>query len=174
MHFNGHFCDYFNIHPCILPVDSQSGANNGIVISLKGYEGVCILLQKKAGTAGDDPVCTLTQATAVAGTSEKALPLPANRVRSKLHATTVPGVFTDPANAAAAGGTYTDDTSAEKAGIIAIQIMADDLDVDNGFDCVRFAVPDTGSGGAQLISASYILVGPKYLPGGAQVSPIAD
>ena len=173
MNFNGNPLDYFNIHTALLPVDSQAAANNGLVVSLKGYEGVLIVLEKMAGVAGDDPVLTLTQATAVAGTGEKALPLPANRVRSKLHATTVPGVFTDVGNAAAAGGTYTDDTSAEKAGIIAVDIKAEDLDVDNGFDCVRLAIPDTGAGGAQRISAFYLLYGPKF-GGAGMVSPITD
>lgn len=171
---NSHPLDWLNIHPAILPVDSQTGAASGLVISLKGYEGVLILLQKKAGTAGDDPVFTITQSSAVAATGEKALPLPANRIRSKLHATTVPGVFTDVANAAASGGTYTDDSAAEKAGIIACWIQASDLDVDNSFDCVRLAIPDTGSAGAQLISATYILVGPKYGGGDKMISPIAD
>lgn len=171
---NSNPLDWMNIHPAILPVDSQSGANNGLVVSLKGYAGVLFLIQKKAGTAGDDPVVTLTQAQAIAGTNEKALPLPAGRVRSKLHATTVPALFTDVGNAAASGGTYTDDTSAEKAGIIAVWIATEDLDVDNGFDCVRLAIPDTGSAGAQLISATYLLFGPRYGGGGVVLSPIAD
>lgn len=170
---NGHFLDFHNVHPAILPVDSQSGASSGIVVSLKNAGGVCIFLMKKAGTAGDDPVFTITQAKTVAGGSEKALPLPANRVRSKLHATTVPGLFTDVGNAAAAGGTYTDDTAAEKAGIIAVHINAADLDVDNEFDCVRLAIPDTGAAGAQLIAAWYTLFDVKY-GGAGMVSPIAD
>lgn len=171
---NAHPLDWMNIHPAILPVDSQSGASSGLVVSLKGYEAVLIFLQKMAGVAGDDIVFTLTQASAIAGTGEKALPLPANRIRSKLHATTVPGLFTDVANAAASGGTYTDDTSAEKAGIIACHILASDLDVDNGFDCVRLAIPDTGAAGAQRISGSYILLGPKYGGGDKMLSPISD
>lgn len=174
LNLNSHPLDWLNIHTALLPVDSQSGANTGLVVSLKGYEGVLIVVEKMAGVAGDDPVVTLTQATAVAGTNEKALPLPANRVRSKLHATTVPGLFTDVANAAATGGTYTDDTSAEKAGIIAIDIKATDLDVDNEFDCVRLAIPDTGAGGAQRISATYILYGAKFGGGDKMLSPIAN
>lgn len=161
--------EILNIHPAILPVDSQAAANNGIVISLKGYAGVACVLFKKAGTAGDDPVFTLTQCQAVGGTGEKALTF--TRIYSKLHATTVPGLFTRVNQAAA--GTYTDDTAAEKSGLIVVDVKAEDLDVDNNFDCVRLAIPDTGAAGAQLIAGFYLLYGPRYA-GAGMLSPIAD
>jgi hypothetical protein len=34
-----------------------------------------------------------------------------------------------------------------------IEFKAEDLDVNNGFDCVQVAVPDTGAAGAQLLGA---------------------
>lgn len=169
-HLNADMPEIVNIQPAILPVDSQAGASSGAVVSLKGYAGCLIVLQKKAGIAGDDIVWTVTQAQAIAGTGEKALKT--KRVYQKLHATVVPGTWTKVEQAEA--DTYTDLTSAEKAGIIAMDVKADDLDVDNGFDCIRLAIPDTGSGGAQLISATYILYGPKYGPGSKMISPIAD
>lgn len=156
-------------HPAILPVDSQSGANNGITVSLKGYAGVEVIIIKKAGVAGDDPVITMKQATDVADTGLKALNV--DRIFSKLHATTVPGAMT--LNTQSAGATYTDDTSAEKSGLIIVDIKAEDLDVANGFDCVKLTIPDTGSAGAQLIAAVYRLYGPRY-GGAGMVSPIAD
>lgn len=168
-HLNADIFEIVNFHPAILPVDSQAAANNGIVISLKGYAGVGIVLFKKAGTAGDDPVFTLTQCSAVAGTGEKALNF--ERVYSKLHATTVPGTFTRTDQSAA--NTYTDATAAEKSGFIGVDIKAEMLDVANGFDCVRLAIPDTGSAGAQLIAGFYVLYGPRFGGAGA-VSPIAD
>lgn len=160
-----------NIHPAILPVDSQAGANNGLVVSLKGYAGALVCLFKKAGTAGDDPVFTMTQASAIAGTGEKALTKIA-RVYSKLHATTVPGVWTRTEQTAAA--TFTDDTSAEKSGLIVYDVKAEDLDRANGFDCIRLAVPDTGSAGAQLLCAFYVLYGPRNSGIGAMASPLVD
>ena len=166
---NADLLEIMNIQPVILPVDSQSAANNGAVLSLKGYAGVCLVLFKKAGTAGDDPVFTVTQAQAIAGTGEKALDF--TRIYSKLHATTVPGLFTRVDQDA--GNTYTDDTAAEKSGMIAVDIKAEDLDVDNGFDCVRLAIPDTGSAGAQLIAGFAILYGPRHA-GAGMISPIAD
>ncbi|MGE0828949.1 MAG: hypothetical protein AB7O04_06315 [Hyphomonadaceae bacterium] len=166
---NADLFEVMNFHPAILPVDSQSGASSGLVISLKGYQGCGIILMKKAGTAGDDPVFTLTQCSAVAGTGEKALNF--TRIYTKLHATTVPGAFSLVTQAA--GGTYTDDTAAEKAGLMAVDVKASMLDQANGFDCIRLAIPDTGSAGAQLIAALYCLYGPKY-GGGAMITPIAD
>lgn len=169
MNLNGNPLDWLNIHPAILPVDSQSGASSGLVVSLKGYSGCLVVLEKMAGVAGDDPVVTITQAQAIAGTGEKALQI--SKVRQKLHATTVPGVFTEVSQAAA--DTYVDATSAEKAGVITVDVKATDLDIDNGFDCIRLAIPDTGAGGAQRISAFYLLYGPKY-GGAGQLSPLVD
>ncbi|HWA22321.1 MAG TPA: hypothetical protein VG735_08005 [Caulobacterales bacterium] len=168
-------CDYpeiANIHPAILPVDLESGANNGIWISLKGYAGCCVVLHKKAGTAGDDPIFTLKQSTDVTNSQSDSKALTFTRVYSKLHATTVPGAWT--LNTQAAAGTYTDDTSAEKSGIIAVDVKAEDLDQANGFDCLRLEIPDTGSAGAELAGAVYILYGPKHSGIAAQLSPIAN
>lgn len=171
-HLNSARADMSLYHPAIFPIDSQSGANNGLVVSLKNWAGVEIVVFKAVGTAGDDPNVTVTQAQAIAGTGEKALPIPAGRIHYKLHATTVPGLYTAVSDAEA-DGVYVDATSAEKKGIITIDIKADDLDVDNGFDCVRVAIPDTGLAGAQLLCAFYRFYGPRY-GGAGMVSPIAD
>lgn len=170
MNLNANPLDWINIHPAINPVDSQAGNVTGIAVSLKGYAGALVVLQKEPGTAGDDIVFTLLQGTSVAFSTNKALQI--DTVRSKLHATTVPGLFTEVTQAA--GDTYTDLTSAEKAGLIAVWVPVEDLDVDNGYDCIRLDIPDTGSGSAQLIGAFYVLVGPRYGGGDKMLSPIAD
>lgn len=170
LNLNANPLDWLNIHPAILPVDSNGGAMTGLAVSMKGYEGCLVVIQKKAGVAGDDPAISLLQGTSVAFGTNKALQI--DTVRQKLHATTVPGLFTEVTQSAA--DSYTDLTSAEKAGIIAIDVKAEDLDVDNGYDCIRLDIADTGSAGAQLLSASYILYGPKYGGGGVMLSPIAD
>lgn len=142
----------------IVPVDSQTGANNGDWVSLKGYDRCTVLVIKAAGTAGDDPVITLKQATAVAGTSSKDLTF--TRIDAKVGTQTTTGPFTTVTQAAAA--TYTDAVSAEAQAIFAIEFKSEDLDVNNGFDCVQLSIPDTGSAGAQLITAIYILRGARY------------
>lgn len=142
----------------IIPVDSQSGANTGDYVSLKNYERCSIVIYKAAGVAGDDPVITVTQAQDVSGTGVKALNF--TRVDSKVGVQTGIGTFTT--NTQAAGNTYTDLVSAEAQGLFVIEFKAEDLDVNNGFDCLKVAVPDTGSAGAQLLCALYILRGAKY------------
>lgn len=155
-------------HPAIFPVDLQAGANNGLVVSLKGYAGVEVVVFKAVGTAGDDPAVTLTQAQSIAGAGEKALQI--SRVHQKLHATTVPGAYTKVEQAAA--DTYEDETSAEKKGFIVIDVKAEDLDHANGFDCIRLAIPDVGDN-AQIGCAFYRFYGPRY-SGAGMLSPIAD
>lgn len=153
----------------IVPVDSQTGANTGDYVSLKGYERCTILVIKAAGVAGDDPVITVTQAQDVGGTGVKALNF--TRVDSKVGVQTGIGTFTT--NTQAAGNTYTDLVSAEAQGIFAIEFKGDDLDVANGFDCLKVAVPDTGAAGAQLLTAIYVLRGARWA-GAVASSAIID
>lgn len=142
----------------IVPVDSQSGANNGDWVSMKGYDRCSIVLIKAAGTAGDDPVFTVRQATAVDGTGAKALNF--TRIDAKVGAQTGIGTFTTVTQAAA--NTYTDTVSAEAQAIMVVEFKAEDLDVNNGFDCIQLQIPDTGSAGAQLLTAIYVLRGARY------------
>lgn len=150
----------------IVPVDSQAAANNGDWVSLKGYDRVTALLIKAAGVAGDDPVITLRQAQDVSGTGAKALNF--TRIDAKVGVQTGIGQFTKVTQAAA--NTYTDAVSAEAQAIFAVEVKAEDLDVNNGFDCVQLQIPDTGAAGAQLIAAIYVLRGARY---GTQPLPSA-
>jgi hypothetical protein len=136
-----------------VPVDTQAGANAGDWVSMKYFDRLTVIFVKAAGVAGDDPVLTMKQATDVAGDNAKALNF--TRVDSKVGAQTGIGAFT--ANIQAAANTYTDLVSAEAQGLFMIEVQASDLDVNGGFDCVQFSVPDTGAGGAQLGAAIYIL-----------------
>lgn len=157
-----------NIAQAIAPVDLAGGANNGDWLSMKNYDTVVALLIKKAGVAGDDPIFTLKQATKVDGTGAK--PLNFSRIWKKQGADL--GAITDwtivdqtPAD------TYTDATSAEVAAIYAVEIRAEDLDVNGGFDCIQLSVPDVGAGGAQLGCGLYLAAGSRY---GSRVNPLVD
>lgn len=160
MGLNNLFVEEAQIVMAIVPVDSQSGANTGDYVSLKNFERCTIVVIKAAGVAGDDPVLTVTQAQDVSGTGVKALNI--TRVDSKIGVQTGIGVFTT--NTQAAAATYTDLVSAEAQGIMVVEFKAEDLDVNNGFDCLKIAIPDTGAGGAQLLTAIYILRGGKFNP----------
>ena len=159
MNCNVHFAEQCNIVSAFVPVDMQDGANTGDWVSLKNYERVSIVLFKDAGTAGDDPTITLQQATDVAGTGAKALAKIDTVFVKQDTALTSVGQFSKVTQTAAA--TYTDATSAEDQAVWVIDIQSEDLDVDNGFDCIQASVADVGSN-AQLGCAFYVLWGARY------------
>lgn len=57
----------FDLSAGFVPVDMHTGANTGKRISLRNAAGITYLLYKGAGTAGDDPVLTFQQHTALSG-----------------------------------------------------------------------------------------------------------
>lgn len=141
-----------------VPVDLQT-AQTGDYVSLKHYRHCSIIFFAAAGTAGDDPVITVTQAQDVAGTGVKALNF--TRVDVKAGTLTAVGTFTKVTQVAA--NTYTDATHAEVQKIYVIDFNAEDLDVEGGFDCLKAAIGDTGIA-AQLGSLLYLLSEPRYTP----------
>lgn len=151
------FLEKNQIVSAIVPVDLSTAANNGDWVSLTGYEYAVVVVHKGAGTAGDDPVITLKQATDASGTSSKALNFTV--VHSKVGAQTGIGTFTRTTQAAA--NTYTDAVSAEAQGLFVVEVKADQLDVDNGFTHIRVEIPDVGTN-AQIGDALYILCEPRY------------
>jgi hypothetical protein len=166
---NKHILEKLQIVAGIIPIDMEAGANNGDWVSMKNYGRCAIVVYKAAGTAGDDPVITVKQASDVGGTGAKALNF--TRIDAKVGLQTGIGQFTTITQAA--GNTYTDLVSAEAQGLFVIDIQADDLDVDNGFDCVQVSIPDAGAAGAEIGSALYLLHEPRY-SAAAMPSAIVD
>ncbi len=142
----------------IVPIDLATGANAGDWVSMKHYTDCDIIVVADAGTAGEDPVLTVTQATAVAGTGSKALAF--TRVDSKVGAQTGIGQFTK--NVQAAANTYTDAVSGEAENLFVIHVKAEDLDLANGFDCIQVSIPDTGATAGKIGCALYWLSGARY------------
>lgn len=142
-----------------VPVNMATAANDGDWVSLRGFNKLLILLFKGIGTAGEDPVFTLRQATDVAGAGAKALDFTV--IRSKVGATALNaiGVFTETTQTAA--NTFTDIASAENEAMILVEVLAEDLDVSGDFDCVQLQIPDVGTG-AQIGCGLYILTEPRY------------
>ncbi len=145
------------IVPAINPIDLSAGNNDGDWISMKGYERCAVVFFKGAGTAGQDPVLTLRQATDVTGANAKALNF--TRIDVKKGVLTNVGVFTKVTQAAA--NTYTPAGDANMAGLYVIEVKAEDLDCQNNFDCIQFQVPDVGAN-AQIGMALYVLRGPRF------------
>jgi len=150
----------YDIIPAIQPLDLQT-ARTGDYVSLKNARHVDIVIYKGVGTDGDDPVITVTQAQDVAGTAVKNLAV-VTQYWEKEAATDLTGTgtwtrVTQTASQDVAPG----DPSAQYAAMYVIPIDADQLDVDNGFDCIKVAVADTGTN-AQLGCAFYILSGLRF------------
>lgn len=156
--FNHEFLEIADIIPAFVPVDMQTGANGANWVNMKLIEKLVCVLFKGAGTAGDNPVFTVNQATDNAGTLSKALNF--TRMRSKIGAiaTAANQIWTITTQAAA--GTWTP-TSAASVAVLAVEINARDLDINNGFNHVQLTIPDIGSN-AQLGCGFYIAYGLKY------------
>lgn len=167
---NADLAEQMQVVSGFLPVDMSSAANTGDYVSLKGYERCTILFFKNAGTAGDDPTLTVQQATAVAGTGAKDLAVIDTVYVKQDTVLTSEGTFTKTTQTAATS--YTDATSAEDAAIWMIDIKAEDLDVDNGFDCINASVADVGTN-AQIGALLYLLW-PAKTAKATLVSAIAD
>lgn len=153
---NQHLLEKLQIAAGFVPVDLAGAAAAGDWVSLKNYGRCAIVLIKAAGGAGEDPVLSLEQATDVAGTDAKALTF--DRIDVKQGTLTGIGEFTKLANADA---DYTDAASAEAQAIWVIDVLAEDLDIDNGFDCLRASLADVGVV-AQLGAMLYLLHEPRY------------
>lgn len=168
MHLNSLLAETAQIVPAIIPVDLSTAANNGDWVSLKNFDRCTIVVFKAAGTAGDDPVITLRQAQDVSGTGAKALNF--TRVDYKTGTLTAVGAYTTATQAAA--NTYTDAASAEVQGLFLVEVQSENLDTNNGFDCLQVQIPDVGAN-AQLGCALYILRGARY-QGAGLPSAIVD
>ena len=147
----GNLLENLQISSAFVPVDMQTAANTGDWANMAPFRKIVCVLFKSAGTAGDDPVITLEQATSNAGAGNKALNF--TTIYSKVGTLTSVGQFTKITQAAA--NTYEDETSAESQAIIAIEIDESDLDTANGYTHIQMSVGDVGSN-AQLGCGFYL------------------
>lgn len=158
----GLFLESAQIVGAFRPVDMSAAANAGDWVSLKHYKHVAIVFHTAVGTAGDDPTLTISQATDVSGTGSKALAINSAKVFKKQAATNLLSTGTwSSASADVSSNTVTNATLAEQEAIIVVEVDADELDVDNGFDCIQASVADVGTN-AQLGACYYILTEPRY------------
>lgn len=150
----GLFVERFNIVG--LCADLSAAALSPPAVNMRDVRAAHLVLIKAAGTAGDDPVITLTQGDGISSgalANGKALAC-IDRVDTKRHASAIPKTYTTETQAAAA--TFTSTTLAEEAGHLVITILPEDLDVDNGFHAVRAVLADVGTN-AQVGGLFWIL-----------------
>ena len=127
-------------------------------VSLKGYSGCTILIQVDNATTVTGGAITLKQATAVAGTSEKALAF------GTMLANTDAAAGDTLTETAVTSDTFTTATTDNKNLVYVIEVDANDLDVANGFDCLRVDVLSMANA---VGAVTYILHGARY------ASPVA-
>lgn len=133
-------------------------------VSLKGFERCTILLAVDNATTVTGGAITLKQATAVAGTSEKALSF------SKVFANVDTGASDTLVETAVTSDTFTTNTTNDKNLMYVIEVDASDLDVANGFDCIRV---DSLLMANAVGAVTYILHSPRYA-GALDTSAITD
>jgi len=139
-----------------VPLDLQT-QRDADWVNLRDYNHLTVLFFKGTGTDGDDPIVTLQQATDNAGAGVKALNF-TEIWRKQANDVQTVGQFTRTTQSAAS--TYTN-TDGHQQAIWALEIDADMLDVDGGFDHVRVTLNDTGVN-AQLGCVLYVLTEPRF------------
>lgn len=162
------FAEEVNLVAGFVPVNMATGANNGDWVSLKNYRHCSTIVYKGAGGASEPITITMSQATAIAGTGSKGLNF--TRVHYKNNSDlTLVGTYTTATQSAASTFVFLGPDGGSE-GIVCIDVNAEDLDVENGFDCVRVSIADVGNQSV-LGCAFYLLSGARYLP---PLSAIAD
>ncbi|WP_417386923.1 hypothetical protein [Gimesia sp.] len=159
--FNKEFLECHDIIPAFMPVDLSADVNTGDRVNLQNYERCLFVLLASTGTAGDDPVISAQQHTAASSGSSKSLNF--KRIRHKVGATDIDTTGQFALIEQSDSSSFDTDSidGAENQALIAIEVMATDLDSENGYTFVSFDVDDVGSN-AQLGAGFYILQGAGY------------
>jgi len=144
------------------PRDVNGDAIAGDYVSLKYFDRCAVVISAGAGTGGSDIAVSIYQATSVAGGSAKVLnALVTGRIFSKEHASTLEAVggWTREVQAVA-DEAYAPTDSGETVLLWVFELKAADLDVANGFDCIRADVSNPGA--AKIVAGFYLLAAPRY------------
>ena len=140
-----------------VPVNLATAANNSDWVNLKSYGRLLIIFYKGAAASGtEDPTVTILQATDVSGSGSKALTIARAWTKTDADLTTI-GQFSA---GAPSSNTLTVASSAQKAAIWVVEVLASDLDRAGGFTCVQANVADVGSV-QQLGCMLYVLGEPR-------------
>lgn len=151
---NGLLVEQTKIVTGLAPITPSSSTPD--YVSLKNYDKftAIILVDNAAGVTGS--AITLKQATAVAGTGEKALAF------TKQWANTDTGAADTLTETTVSSNTFTTDNTNAKNLMYVLEVDPSDLDVDNNFDCIRVG---TGDATNAVVSVCYILWPAKYAKG---------
>lgn len=143
------------------PAALTTTAGDGDYVSMKNYRRLTIVLLVDNGATVTGGAITLIQATEVAGSTTKALAM------TRMWANIDVGATDTLVATAVVSNTFTTSTADNKNLMYVIEVLSEDLDVANGYDCVR--VDSTLMANA-VGSVLYILDGARY---GAATPPAA-
>lgn len=146
-----------------VPVDIANGAVTGDYVSMKGYGNLAVILH--FGAVGTGVAITMKQATDVSNSlsDEKAL------AYTKIYANA--GLTTDTlTETAVSGNSYTFGNDPNQ--LYVIEVRAEDLDINNGFDCARVNI--ASGAGTTICGIIYVLYNPRYSGLTPPVSGIVD
>jgi hypothetical protein len=133
-------------------------------VSLKGYRRIQIVIDIANGTTVTGAAVTLKQATAVAGTGEKALAF--TRMLANIDTAASQAMV----ETAVAANTFTTDATNSKNLRYILEVDSESLDVANGFDCIRVDGTGHSATAPRGFVVSYNLFGTRY----SGASPMAD
>ena len=135
------------------PATLATTAGDGDYVSMKNYRRCTIIIPVLNATTVTGGVITLLQATDVAATDAKALAL------TRMWANTDCAASDTLTKTAVTSNTFTTSTTNSKILLYVIEVLSEDLDVANGFDCIRI---DSASMANAVGAAVYILDGARY------------
>jgi len=133
------------------PIDANDGAQTGNMISMKGATHCTLVLM--VGTCGAASAVTLEQATDVTDSAASSKALAFSWMWTNDAAPTAAALT----KTAVTANTFEIDVAAS---MYVIEISADMLDVDNGYDCFQVKIADPGA--ASVTSGTYILSGTRF------------
>lgn len=122
-------------------------------VSLKDYGRVTVIIEVDNGSTVTGSAITLKQATAVAGTGEKALAF------DKVWQNIDTGASDALVETAVTSDTFTTDTTDDKNLMYVIEVNTEELDSNNDFDSFRVGAADAT---AAVLSITYILHDARY------------
>lgn len=135
------------------PAALTSTAGDGDYVSMKGFARATVIISVDNATTVTGGAITLIQAKEVAGSTTKALSF------SKMYANTDVGASNTLVETAVVSNTFTTSTTDNKNLLYVIEITADMLDGDGGYDCFRV---DSASMANAVGSIVCILHGARY------------
>lgn len=137
------------------PAALTGAAGDGDYVSLKQFQRLSIIIAVDNATTVTGGAVTLKQATAVAGTAEKALAF------DTVWANIDTGASDTLVETAVVSDTFTTDSTNNKNLLYVLEVNDADLDIANGFDCVRI---DVASMANAVGSVVYVMGVPNHNP----------